>query len=92
MKLSAKQIKLYKDIDEILWTDWDPIGMKMFDDWPRDEYQSYVPIIFNLKIKGECVDSIASKLYEMQTETMEIDGGYENCKRVAEKIFNLDYQ
>ncbi len=28
MKLSAEQIKLYKEIDEILWNDWDPIGVK----------------------------------------------------------------
>ena len=89
MKLSPEQIKLYKDIDEILWNDWDPINLNGFDDWPKDEYRSYVPIIFSLKINGESIENIAEKLFEIQTNRMEIDGGYDKCKHVAEKIFNL---
>ena len=53
MKLSLEQIKLYKDIDEILWNDWDPIGMKMIANWARDEYDGYVPSIFSLRVKGK---------------------------------------
>ena len=89
MKLSPEQIKIYKDIDEILWSDWDPINLNAFDDWPKDEYKSYVPTIFSLKIKGENIEAIAQKLFEIQTNRMGIKIGYEKCKRVAEKIFNL---
>ncbi|MBS1519697.1 MAG: hypothetical protein JST50_01770 [Bacteroidetes bacterium] len=89
MKLSPEQIKVYKDIDEILWNDWDPINLNAFDDWPKDEYRGYVPTIFGLKINGESIETIAEKLFEIQTNRMEIDGGYEKCKCVAEKIFNL---
>jgi len=42
-----------------------------------------------LKINGESIEIIAEKLFEIQTNRMEVDRGYENCKRVAEKIFNL---
>ena len=62
MKLSPAHTKLYKEIDEILWNDWDPIGMK-FNEGPRDEYESYLPSIFSLKIKGESIEIIASKLF-----------------------------
>jgi len=50
MKLNPEQKKLYNDIDEILWNDWDPIGAKGFGNWPKDEYETYVPTIFSLKI------------------------------------------
>jgi hypothetical protein len=89
MKLSPEQIEIYKDIDEILWNDWDPINLNAFAGWPKDEYMSYVPTIFSLKIKGGSIETIAEKLFEIQTNRMEIDDGYEKCKRAAEKIFNL---
>src|SRR5215213_3739205 len=43
---AAKDFLLYKKIDDILWFDWDPIGVNKFA--PRDEYQSYVPEVFDL--------------------------------------------
>ena len=36
------QLGLYKRIDEILWEDWDPIGVNDVEE-ARDEYQSYLP-------------------------------------------------
>jgi hypothetical protein len=41
---------LYEKIDEILWLDWDPIGVNEFE--VRDEYQSYTPAIYDLKKSG----------------------------------------
>jgi hypothetical protein len=90
MKLSPEHLKLYKAIDEILWNNWDPIGMK-YNGGPRDEYESYVPSIFSLKINGADAETIASKLFEIETKEIGYDKGYENCKGVAEKIFNLNY-
>jgi len=87
MKLTPDQKALYKTIDEILWNDWDPIGMKL-NEGPRDEYESYVPVIFSLKIRGASVEEIASKLYEFESK-IGYEQGYENCKQVAGKIINL---
>ena len=56
----GKWKKLYQEIDEILWNDWDPIGVN--DIAPRDEYQSYTPIIFSLKRKGVNEEEIAKEL------------------------------
>jgi hypothetical protein len=89
-KLNTEQLALYKSIGEILWDDWDPIGMK-YNGGPRDEYESYVPSILSLKIKGASIETITSKLFEIETQRMELDHGFEHCSRVAEKIFNLKY-
>lgn len=52
---------LYKQIDEIIWNDWDPIGV---NDYPeaRDEYYGYLPQIFELKNNGADSETIAQRL------------------------------
>ncbi len=59
MGMTAEHKELYKAIDEILWNDWDPIGVKEIA--PRDEYQNYTPTIFSLKINGVDTETIAKK-------------------------------
>ena len=81
---AAKDFLLYKKIDDILWHDWDPIGVK--DLAPRDEYQSYVPHIFNLKKSGADRNQIANALFKFETENMGMGGTLENCLSVADKI------
>lgn len=49
--ITEKDLKLYIKIDNILWFDWDPLGLN--NDAPRSEYQSYTPIIFDI-IKNDC--------------------------------------
>jgi len=84
----GKWKKLYLEIDEILWNDWDPIGIN--DIAPRDEYQSYSPIIFSLKRrKGIKPEDIALKLNEIEREIIGVVGNLPNCKKVADKIFEL---
>jgi hypothetical protein len=91
IKLSPNQNALYKAIDEILWNDWDPIGVKSFGDWPKDEYQSYTPTIFSLKNKNASVRTIALALYEIETERMGVTGSFKKCMMVADRIYNLDF-
>ncbi|MGN7784462.1 hypothetical protein ACTJIJ_08045 [Niabella sp. 22666] len=75
---------LYKKIDDILWYDWDPLGIN--DIAPRDEYRNYIPEIFSLLKTNQDKHTIANKLYKLQTENMGISGTLENCVAVAEKI------
>ena len=84
----GKWKKLYQEIDEILWNDWDPIGVN--DIAPRDEYQSYTPKIFSLKRKGVNEEEIAKELYEIEKETIGLAGNLENCRIVARKIIELN--
>ena len=78
---------IYLAIDEILWNDWDPIGVNNLA--PRDEYQCYTPEIFRLKMSGAGAEKIAKRLLELEQDTIGIEGGMEHCQRVAEKIINL---
>ncbi len=59
-------ILIAQKIDEILWFDWDPIGV---NDYPeaRDEYRSYVPEIYDLKILGADRALIAERLLKIET-------------------------
>ena len=85
MPLSQEQKKLYKVIDEILWNDWDPIGVNDIEE-ARDEYQSYIPQAFSFRIKNSDRETIAQYLYKIETENMGLSGDIEHCRQVAEKI------
>jgi hypothetical protein len=81
---AAKDFLLYKKIDDILWFDWDPIGIN--DITPRDEYQSYVPEIFGLVKAKADRQEIANRLFKLETENMGMSGTLENCLTIADKI------
>ena len=83
---------MYKLIDEILWNDWDPIGVNS-DVLFQGEYEFYTPSIFYLKSIGMDKETIAQKLYEIETTMMGLTydqvARLECCRQVAEKIINL---
>lgn len=83
---AAKDFLLYKKIDDILWFDWDPIGINDFA--PRDEYQSYVPEIFELVKANADRQEIANRLHKLETENMGMSGTIESCLTIANKILN----
>lgn len=85
--MTNQQNKTYAAIDEILWFDWDPIGINNVA--PRDEYQSYTQTIFGLKLSQASVDIIAQKLYDIETNTIGIYGDFERCREIAKKIHAL---
>ena len=84
---SAKDFIVLKKIDDILWFDWDPIGIK--DTAPRDEYQGYLPEIFNLKKSGADRQVIAKRLLKFEIENIGMGGTLENCLRIADKILQV---
>lgn len=84
---AARDFIVYKKIDDILWFDWDPIGIN--DLAPRDEYQSYVPDIFNLKKSGATREAIAQKLFDLETINMGMGSTLENCLTIADKIISV---
>ena len=73
--ITAKDFLLYKKIDEILWFDWDPIGVN--DIALRDEYQSYVPEIYGLVKSNANRQEIANRLFKLETETIGMSGTQE---------------
>lgn len=87
MSLTHEQI-LYRQIDEILWNDWDPIGINDCDE-ARDEYYSYLPHVWRFKLQGADAETIAQYLWTIETGNMGLNGNIEHCRKVANKIINL---
>ena len=78
---------VYKKIEDILWFDWDPIGVN--DIAPRDEYMDYIPMIFQLKKEGADRMEIGEKLFEIEKHTIEMQGTLDNCIMIADKILDI---
>jgi hypothetical protein len=68
-KLRPDQLELYKRIDEILWNDWDPIGVSGSSDG-RDEYYAYLPHVFRMALKNTAPSSIAEYLNNVAANRM----------------------
>jgi len=68
--LKGKEKELFNRISEILWKDWDPIGVFSEDDEYKDEYESYVPYIYRLAIEGNDEYKISSKLTMIDVENL----------------------
>ncbi len=83
-KLSARQLELYRAIDEILWRDWDPIGICGTHD-ARDEYRGYLPSAYQLALAGDRA-KIADYLFWAATERMGLTTQRNQHLAVADKI------
>jgi hypothetical protein len=88
-KLPPDQLALYKRIDDILWSDWDPIGVSKMDDWPRDEYQGYLPHVFSLALKNASAEEIGAFLHEVASKRMGLGSKLSDHLPIAEKIVLL---
>ena len=84
--MNPSQRKLYKEIDKLLWEEWNPIGGFV----PEDEYQSYVPAILRLKMQNADEQTIARKLFEYETISMELSGSWEGCVEIAKRVLELE--
>lgn len=90
-QLPPKEMELYKAIDEILWNDWDPIGVNKIPK-VRDEYKSYLPHIFRLAIEGKGAEHISSSLVATIESNIGLGASKEHCLRVARKIVSAKNQ
>ena len=87
-KLPPKQLDLYQGIDEILWKDWDPIGIHGNTD-ARDEYYAYLPIVFNMALKNASTNEIAQYLHKVADGSMGLKSDINSHMATAEKIVQL---
>ena len=84
-KLPPEQLELYQKIDEILWNDWDPIGIAGAAE-ARDEYYSYLPKVFRLALENATANQIAEYLFSIETERMGLSGNMKHCAEIAELV------
>lgn len=88
IKMDAKELLIYKRIDDILWFEWDPIGVNEFHE-ARDEYQGYLYQIYDLKKSKESIESVADELYKIETGNMGLLVNIERCRQVAKRIIEI---
>lgn len=84
-RLSPEQQTLYQLIDDILWTEWDPVGINSVEA-ARDEYYSYLFPLMNLLIQGADENRISSFLYQCETIDLGMEGSKPHCDEVAKRI------
>lgn len=87
-KLTVEQKALYKRVDEVVFYNWDPIGISNTD-WPRDEYETYVPRIFGAVIANDDPEPIASLLGTIEVEFMGLSQGKKCNLAVAEQMLSI---
>ncbi len=75
-----------KYIEQILFNDWDPIGIN--DDFVAfDEYDGYAPKIMSMYFNGGFTeDAIIKYLLEVETQNMGLSGDKEKARKVAKKL------
>ncbi|WP_108651222.1 hypothetical protein [Dongshaea marina] len=90
MKLSPSQLKLYGDIDKILFFEWDPVGVSRMSDaeGARDEYQPYIPRVFKLAIESDAPEPIAQLLTELSTQSMGLPAAPAHDLAIAQMIIS----
>ncbi len=88
-KLTANQKELLNRLDDLLFYEWDPIGISTEEDWPRDEYHSYLHVVFSKLINGCEVQEIASYLTASATENMGLVPSVGRDSEIAKKAKEL---
>jgi hypothetical protein len=88
-KLPPEQLELYNRLDEILWKDWDPIGVYGIEE-ARDEYYRYLPDVFHMVLQGAPSSKIAEYLHGIANERMGLTSSLRDHVGVAEKIQSLE--
>lgn len=88
-KLTPAEKELYQRVDEVLHYIWDPLAVA---DVPaaRDEYQSYVPKVFQLLQRNAPAKEIADYLVSTALETIGLSGHAEHQKRAGEVVEILE--
>jgi hypothetical protein len=80
---------LWGSVHQILWEDWDPIGVRALGDWTDNEYDRYVWPVINKIVRGETADQVADYLDWASNENMECPQPRERNLALATKLVAL---
>ena len=83
--MTETEIDLYEAIDEIIWNDWDAIGVNDTIE-ARDEYFDYLPVLFKMLMEDQSLKTISGYLYKLSTEHMGLFGNRIRDFLVAEQL------
>ncbi|NNC67204.1 MAG: hypothetical protein HKN83_04130 [Gammaproteobacteria bacterium] len=84
-KLSPEQNDLYKRVDEVLHYLWDPIGVSGVPE-ARDEYHSYLPVVFSMLIRDCPKNEISEYLVNIEVDSMGLPKNKINADSIADLL------
>ena len=86
--LTVPEQMLYTRIDEILFYQWDPIGIST-SNWVRHEYHAYLADVFTYALQQDSPDFIATYLGQVTTERMGLPNNEEKNTQIAQLIMDI---
>ncbi len=87
MKDEKDYTQRLKFVEQVLFNDWDPIGVNDAGIDAFDEYDNYAPKIVTMWFEGALnEDALVEYLLEMETKNMGLPGNEELARHVAEKL------
>ena len=79
---------LYSSIGDILHNQWDPLGISDTN-CPKDEYETYVPVIYRLAMEIDCIEELVEHLSRIACETIGVETNLHNDKKAARLIMAI---
>lgn len=86
--MDANQTILFSRVQRALLREWDPIGIQEFPG-AHDEYDSYVPDIYELLVKKEPVEIVFAYLWQLETEHMGLRGDQVRTQEFALRLIDI---
>ncbi|MFH1022922.1 MAG: hypothetical protein V1809_05995 [Planctomycetota bacterium] len=81
--------EIMQEIHDILWNDWDPIGVKGLG--PEDEYDSYIGGVYRLLASKAPKETLSAHLQKIETDSMGLSPArQEVVNKVVDKLSKLD--
>ena len=82
--------EIMKQIHDILWNDWDPIGVREIGG-PEDEYDSYIGGVYRLLSEDSSEAKLLDHLHQMETDTIGLSpGDRKRLVPVVKKLMEID--
>jgi hypothetical protein len=78
----------FERIRDAILTEWDPIGIRGFKDWPEDEYDAYVPEVCELLLNRASFGQMFSYLWSLETEHMCLPGDRQRTEQFANYLLH----
>lgn len=78
----------HRVIGDVLRNEWDPIGVGHVPE-AHDEYDGYIPAIYNLVVGDKSRDEIVDYLCWLETEQIGMPGDREGVERFADRLLGF---
>jgi hypothetical protein len=88
-RLSSQEISLLGKMDDLLWSEWDPMDQRS-QDGSRSEYEEFIPVLYSLRASGASQETIAQKLYDLEIRLTGSAYSMKRCRDIALKIIELE--